>query len=344
MRVGELIAQRTIRVTGSEIPEPAPGEVQVRVTAVGICGSDMHSYAEGAVGDTPCVYPMVLGHEPAGVVVKAGAGVTGWTSGARAAFEPAIYCYHCEFCHSGRHNLCANLRFLSMPSDPGFFRDYVNLPAQNLTPLPPGMDLKYATMIEPMAVVLHSLQRAAPAAGETAVVFGAGPIGALTVAALKLTGAKRVWAVEPLAHRREMALRLGADVALDPADGDPVRAIWKDSGNRGVDLAIDCATKGGTINQAIGVVRNGGRVVYTGIPSEVQAPIDFHPMRRKELVLYNVRRSNHESELALDLLHEHTARFAPLITHEKPLEEIQEAFNLVEHYRDGVGKLVVTLT
>ncbi len=344
MRVGELIAQRTLRVAEREIPDPAPGEVQVRVTAVGICGSDMHSFSEGAVGDTPCVYPMVLGHEPAGLVVKSGPGVTGWDAGARAAFEPAIYCYHCEFCHSGRHNLCANLRFLSMPSDPGFFRDYVNLPAANLTPLPPAMDLKYATMIEPMAVVLHSMQWAAPATGETAVVFGAGPIGLLTVAALKLTGAKRVWAVEPVAHRREMALRLGADAALDPYDGDPVRAIWKDSGNRGADLVIDCAAKGGSINQSIGVARHGGRVVFTGIPAEVQVPIDFHPLRRKELALYNVRRSNHESELALELLDEHTARFAPLITHERPIEDIQKAFDLVERYEDGVGKLVVTLS
>src|SRR5262249_11502772 len=120
--VAELIAQRQFRLIQQPDPEPGPGEVLVRVGAVGICGSDLHSYAEGGIGDTPCAYPMVLGHEPAGTVVKAGAGVTGWTAGDRAALEPALYCYHCEFCRSGRYNICANIRFLSNNYYPGFFR------------------------------------------------------------------------------------------------------------------------------------------------------------------------------------------------------------------------------
>src|SRR5206468_3385709 len=122
MQVAELIGVRQFRVTQLAIQDPAPGEVQVQVAAVGVCGSDLHSYMEGAVGDTPCVYPMVLGHEPAGVVWKTGAGVTGWSPGDRAALEPALYCYHCEFCLSGHYNVCANLRFMSNPGEPGFFR------------------------------------------------------------------------------------------------------------------------------------------------------------------------------------------------------------------------------
>ena len=151
-RIAELIGMRQFRLAEGEIADPAPGEVQVRVGAVGVCGSDLHSYAEGAVGDTPCAYPMVLGHEASGEVVKTGAGVTGWTPGARAAFEPALYCYHCEFCLSGHHNVCANLRFMSMPEAPGFFRDYANLPAQNLLAIPAWMSLQHATVVEPLAV------------------------------------------------------------------------------------------------------------------------------------------------------------------------------------------------
>ncbi len=161
MLVAELVSNRRFCLADRPIDPPAPGEIQVRVNAVGICGSDVHSYSEGAIGDTPCQYPMVLGHEPAGTVVATGAGVTGWAPGDRAALEPALYCYHCEFCRTGRHNICANLRFLSNPGIPGFFREFVNLPAENVLPIPAGLSLELASMAEPLAVALHSLQFAA---------------------------------------------------------------------------------------------------------------------------------------------------------------------------------------
>src|SRR5579862_8890264 len=314
MRVAQLTQQRTFRIVEETIGDPGPGEVQVRVAAVGLCGSDLHSFAEGAVGDTPCVYPMVLGHEPAGEVIKAGTGVTGWDPGARAAFEPAIYCYHCEFCLSGRHNVCANLRFMSLPGEPGFFRDYANVPARNLLAIPPGMSFLEATLIEPLAVVLHSLKLVALKPGETALVFGAGPIGLLTIAALKLYGARRVWAVEPLAHRRELALHLGADAVFDPKQVDPVHQVLAETGQRGVDVSIDCAAKDDTVNQSLLATRNAGRVVITGIPSEEHVRLAFHVLRRKELTFYSVRRSNRESHTALELLSDQPRRFVPILT------------------------------
>src|SRR5438874_12439303 len=109
MLTAELIAPREFRMAQTEIPEPGPGEVLVRADAVGICGSDLHAYSEGGVGDTRCRFPMVLGHEPAGTVIRTGVGVTGWSPGDRAALEPAIYCYHCEYCRTGHHNVCANV-------------------------------------------------------------------------------------------------------------------------------------------------------------------------------------------------------------------------------------------
>ena len=340
-RAAELCGLRQFRLVESALADPGPGEVQVRIDAVGICGSDMHSYAEGGVGDTPCLYPMVLGHEPAGVVSKTGPGVTGWAPGDRAAFEPAIYCYHCEFCRTGHHNVCANLRFMSMPGDPGFFRESANLRARNLIPIPPHVSTHEATIIEPLAVVLHSMKFVALSPGETAVVFGAGPIGLLTVICLKLAGAARVWAVEPVGARRELAREIGADAVVDPSAANPSREILRDTGGRGVDVAIDCATKSGTVNHCLHAARNAGRVVITGIPVEAEVPLEFSPLRRKELTLYNVRRSNHDSEAARDLLAGNLARFAPIITHTRPLDQIAEAFLQLEHYAGGVGKLII---
>lgn len=339
MLVAELTGRREFRLREERPPEPGPGEVQVRIQAVGVCGSDLHSYSEGAVGDTPCEYPMVLGHEPAGVVVKTGPGVTGWAPGDRAAFEPAIFCYHCEFCMAGLHNVCSELRFMSAPGEPGFFRQLANLPARSLLGLPAGVGAREGSLAEPLAVVLHSMKFAAVEPGGTAAIFGAGPIGLLTLAVLKLSGAGRVWIVDPLQHRRGLARAMGADAALDASD--PVRQILADTGGRGVDVAIDCASRDNTINQAIQVARSAGRVVVTGIPSGVETAVEFSPMRRKELALFNVRRSNQEAPLAIELLSREARRFAPLITHARPIEEIAGAFAIVERYEDGVGKMVV---
>jgi len=325
------------------VPEPSPGQVLVRVEAVGICGSDMHYYAEGHVGDIPCVYPMVIGHEPAGTVVKAGTGVTGWSPGGRVALEPAIYCYHCEFCHTGHHNVCANLRFMSMPPDPGFFAEYAVLPAENLIAIPPEISFADATLIEPLAVVVHSMKFIAVQPTDTAVIFGAGPIGLLTLVTMKLAGAGRIWTVEPVKERRELAARLGADVVIDPQEVDPVKEILAGTRNRGVDVAVDCAAKDNTMNQSILASRNAGRVVITGIPSESGVPLDIHTMRRKETTVYNVRRSNREGDLARDLMCANLSRFLPIITHTRPLDEIARTFAQLEHYEDGMAKAVILM-
>ncbi len=340
--VAELTGIRQFSVLERRVEDPGPGEVQVRVAAVGVCGSDLHSYSEGSVGDQTCKYPMVLGHEPSGVVVRVGAGVTGWAPGDEAALEPAMYCYHCEFCTSGHHNVCANIRFMSSTEDAGFFRERLNVPARNLLPLRGGIGLREATLIEPMAIVLHSLKFVAPQLGDDVVVFGAGPIGLLTVAALRLAGVARIFAVEPVAHRREMALALGADAAMDPSNSDVAHEIRGETGGRGVDVAYDCAAKGETTNQAMASVRNRGAVILTGIHSEVRFGFNPHVMRRKEVALYCVRRSNHESELALETLARHAKLFAPVITHERPMSQIGAAFDMVEHYGDGAGKVLIT--
>ena len=342
MRTAELIAPHQFRLVDQEIDPPAAGELQVRIDAVGICGSDLHSYSEGAVGDTPAVYPMVLGHEPAGTVVRTGAGVTGWSPGDRVTLEPALYCYHCEYCRSGRHNVCANIRFLSTPGLAGFFREFVNLPPANLLAIPPTMSMELAALVEPLAVAVHSLKLATPRVDDTVAVWGAGAIGLFTIASLKLAGVKRILSVDPMAHRRDLATHMGADAAIDPAAVDVVKQIKADTGGRGVDLAIDCAAKEDTVNEAIRAVCNAGRVVLTGIHSGALVPFDTSNLRRKEVTLFNVRRSNDESPEALAMIAERPEWFAPIVTHRRNLEHIAEAFDIAENYRDGVGKMMIT--
>jgi len=340
MRAAELIAPLTFRLAEMRAEDPGPGEVQVRVQAVGVCGSDLHAYSEGHVGSTPNVYPMVLGHEPAGTVVKTGAGITGLAAGDRGALEPVLYCYHCEFCSTGHHNVCTNIRFLSSPGDPGFFRELVNLPAANFRPIPAAISFAEAALAEPLAIAIHSVRLASIRPGETVAVIGAGPIGLLTIAALRAANAGNIWAIEPLAHRRQLARFIGAHASVEPAEA--AAEILRATAQRGVDCAIDCAAAEDSTSQAIQLARNAGRVALTGIHSAPRIAMDGSAMRRKELTIFNVRRSNHETGEALDLLQAHPDWFAPLLTHSRPLDRIGEAFDLASQYRDGVGKMIVT--
>lgn len=342
MAIAELAGYRRFEVKPYLRPEPGPGEVQVRMAAIGICGSDLHHFIDGHIGDYDSVYPMVLGHEPAGVVTAVGEGVTGWSAGDRVACEPPIYCYHCEWCMKGQHNLCENVTFMSNPGVPGFFRDHVTLPAANLLALPPSMGLAEATLYEPISIILHSFRYAQPKLGDTAAVFGAGPIGLTTIAALKLAGITRLWCVEPVAYRREIALRMGADAAIDPAQTDPVKQILADTGHRGVDLSIDCASQDDTINQSMYAACPGGRVVITGVPQARRLDnFDFHHMRRKELYFASVRRSNHKGHAAIELLESHREKFLPMLTHRMPMTKIQSAFEMLMRFEDGACKVVI---
>ncbi len=339
MRVASLLAHRRFEIQEQD-PGPVPaGMVRVRTAAVGICGSDLHYFSEGGIGDVACVYPMVLGHEPTGIVETSG---HGFAKGDRVSLEPAVFCYHCEYCMKGRHNVCANLRFLSTPTEPGFFRDFVDLPPHNLMPLGRAISLAEGTLIEPLAVVLHSMEFMSFQPGENAVVLGCGPIGLLTIAMLKLNGARRIWATDPLANRRDMALAMGADSVLPPGM-DSVQAILKETGGRGADVVVDCAAKDNTINHALHLARSRGRVVITGIPSEARIDLEFHVMRRKELFFFNVRRSNNDSHHALQLLERFPSKFAPVITHRRAFDTIQQTFEMAEKYEDGTSKVILTM-
>jgi L-iditol 2-dehydrogenase len=340
----QLFGVRDLRVTDLDAPPPpGPGQVQVRVRAVGICGSDRHYYLEGSMGDAACLFPMILGHEPAGEVLRSGPGVTGFEPGALAALEPDIYCNRCEFCLSGHHNVCAQIRFLSNPGEPGFFREVVNLPAGNLMPLAAGLSAEEATLHEPLAVALNAMKFAAIRPGESAAVFGAGPIGLLTIALARLCGAGPIYAVDRVPARLELARRMGADSAIDFSAMEPDEVIRGETRGRGVDVAFEAAGKQESINHCLRVTRNAGRVVLIGIPSTVTVAMEFHDMRRKELALFNVRRQNHNAQTAVRLLAERRLPLGEIVTHTRALTSIGAAFHLLETYGDGVGKAVITM-
>ncbi len=339
MAVAALVENRRFALLEQDPGDPPAGHVQVRVESVGICGSDLHWFQDGAIGETQSAYPQVLGHEPAGRILKLGEGVTGWAVGDRAALEPPLYCYHCEMCMSGRHNLCFHGDFMSSPTAPGYFRDRANIPAANLLPLPSNIGYDEATLYEPISIVLHSFRFADPKLGEDVVVFGAGPIGLSTIACLKLAGVRRIWAVERgipagtgVATRRRCRHRSACHrpCRRDPQGYRP----WRPSGDR-------LRHQGGH-HQPVAARREAGRPgLHHWRAAGLRVPFEFHTMRSKELAFFTIRRSNHVSDKAIDLLAAEARRFTPMLSHRMPMDRIQSAFETLEAYRDGANKIVL---
>jgi L-iditol 2-dehydrogenase len=343
MKSVQLVARRTMELREMPMPpDPAPGEVLVKVRAVGICGSDMHWYSEGGVGPFPAVYPQVLGHEPAGEIVAAGKGVD-LRLGQRVAIEPAITCGECEFCRSGRHNHCVRVVFMSTPAMPGLFREYALVPARNAVPVPERMTFGEATVIEPLAVILHVLELTDIRLGDTVAVMGAGPIGLLTASVARLCGASRVFVADKVPHRVRMAREMGVDLAVDVSSESMVDAVMDQTHGRGVDIVFDAAGKRDSIETGFRIARAGGRFVLIGIPSECNLPVDLHTAMAKELNIQTIKRSNCNDHGAIQLLEAGRIPKA-LITHTLPLEKTPDAFAMLAGYTDEVGKVVIEIS
>ncbi len=321
-------------------PDPGRGELLVRLRAVGICGSDMHWYLEGGIGSSRAVYPQVLGHEPAGEVVAVGAGVSSFSVGGRVALEPSITCGRCEFCRAGKHNNCVSSVFMGSPQMFGLFREYAVIPVSNAVLIPDSMSFTEATIIEPVAVILHVFELAPVRLGETVAVMGAGPIGLLVASMARIAGASKVFIADPVAHRLRMAESMGVDVAVETPRLQ--QAIMDHTRGRGVDIVFDAAAKLETIHGAFAAARLSGRVVLIGIPSEPHLPLDLNIAMAKELNLQTIKRSNHNAHGAIDLLQ--SGRLpAGLVTHEPCLDQTPQAFETLAAYADGVGKIVIRI-
>jgi L-iditol 2-dehydrogenase len=340
MRTVPLVAPRRLEVLETKIPEgPRTGELLVKVKAIGLCGSDLHWWADGRIHYGTAKYPQVLGHEPVGEVVEIGRGVQGVHAGDLVSLEPSITCGHCEYCLAGRHNLCVTSRFMGGPDAQGFLRDFAIVPAHNADPVPEGLSVHEATLMEPVAVWIHVYELAPVRMQQTVAVMGCGSIGLLGIAMAKAAGAKQVLACDRVPHRLELARRMGADVVMNLREDDFLDAVRQRTGGLGADCVYDAAGAPETISLSFSCARPGGRVVLVGIPEPLHFEVDIHMAMSKELDVQMIRRSNHKGKQAGALL---ASRQIPtvLITHVLPLERAQEGFELLHSYADGVGKLI----
>ena len=283
----------------------------VRVTAVGICGSDLHWWTEGAIGDARLAHPLVLGHEGAGVIES------GPRAGERVAIDPAITCGTCRACLAGYRNLCYQIRFAGHGGTDGMLREVMAWPSSLLHPLPAAVSDVAGAMLEPLGVALWALDLGHLPFGGTASVTGCGPIGLLLIQLLRAAGASRVIAVEPLPHRRGAAARCGADLVLEPAE--PVSGF-------GVDVAFEVAGNDDGVRVALESARPGGRVVLAGIPDGDTTTFSASLARRKGLTIAMTRRMNDVYPRAISLAARGVVDLESLVSRRAPLGEAADAF------------------
>jgi L-iditol 2-dehydrogenase len=302
-----------VRVAEEDVPSPGPEESLVRVEAVGLCGSDLHWYEEGGIGDARLASPLVVGHEFAGVVEG------GPLDGRRVAVDPALHCGHCERCLEGHQNLCPNVVFAGHGSQDGGLREYLTWPTAALHPLPDSMDGTAGAMLEPLGVAIHSFDLGHVHLGSDVAVVGCGPIGLLLVQVARAAGARVVLAVDPLPHRRAAAERAGAERVVGPEDLPPdVEA----------DVAFEVAGTDSAVDAAMEAVRPGARVVLVGIPSDDRTSFGASLARRKGLTIVMVRRMNAVYPRAIRLVERGLVDVDGLVTHRYPLTQIDEAFRV----------------
>lgn len=324
MRAARLYRTGDIRVADETAPTAADGEDLVRVTAVGICGSDLHWWTEGAIGDATLARPLVLGHEGAGVIE------TGPRRGQRVAIDPAIPCETCRACRDGYRNLCYRIRFAGHGETDGMLRELMPWPAHLLHPLPDEISDAAGSLLEPLGVALHALDLGHVPFGAAVAVVGCGPIGLLLVQLLRAAGA-RVLAVEPLAHRREAAASFGAHEVADPSAG---------ASGYGADVAFELAGNDAAVRAAMESVRPGARVVLGGIPDGDTTTFPASLARRKGLTIAMVRRMNEVYPRAIALASRRAVSLDPLVSTRAPLTAVADAFTTAQR-RDGL-KVIVT--
>ncbi|HEY6797804.1 MAG TPA: alcohol dehydrogenase catalytic domain-containing protein [Kineosporiaceae bacterium] len=332
-RAARLTAAGDIRAVTEPVPRPSPGEQLVRVTAVGICGSDLHWYTEGGIGDAVLSHPLVIGHEAAGVIVG------GPRDGERVAIDPALPCGRCELCRAGHRNLCPSVAFCGHGGTDGALRQYLTWPDPLLHPLPDTLSDADGAMLEPLGVGLHAVDLAHQRLAAGVAVIGCGPIGLGVVQLARAAGAVHVIAVDPLPHRAEAALRLGAHSVL-PAEPEAFgRGLADLTGGRGVDVAYEAAGTDEAVGLAVTAAMPGARVVLAGIPEGDQTRFAASVARRKGLTLVTVRRMKEVYPRTIALASRGMVDLSAMVTHTFALQDVDAAFRTAAS-REGLKVIV----
>jgi L-iditol 2-dehydrogenase len=323
------------------VPEPADDEVQVKLEYVGICGSDLHYFEHGKIGEgNPVKPPFVLGHEPGGVVTKTGKAVKTLKPGDRVALEPGKTCGHCEFCRTGRYNLCPEVVFFATPPVDGVFSEYATHPEALCFKLPDTVSTLEGALIEPLAVGFHAAAQGGAHIGQKALVFGAGCIGLVSMMALKARGLSSVYVADIMPKRLEKALELGATGVINAKLEDIVQRTAEITGG-GFDLIIEASGAETSARQAITVAKKGAVIVLVGYSASGEVTLPISLALDKELTFKTVFRYRHIYPVAIEAVASGRVNLKGIVTKIFPLDDIQNALDQCVHDKANIVKGVV---
>jgi L-iditol 2-dehydrogenase len=333
MNVLRLHATGDLRLHDENDPEPDRNECLLRVTAVGLCGSDVHWYGEAGIGDARLTKPLVLGHEFAGILES------GAHKGRKVAVDPAIACRQCRYCEEGNPNLCSNLRFAGHDTVDGALREKLCWPESLVHVLPEEFNAVDGVMLEPLGVALHALTLGHVLPGMSVGIFGCGPIGLLLVQLARVAGAAEIIATDRLANRLDAAKAFGATRSILAANSQEHAQLEAAIKGDGVDIAFEAAGKNEAVESAILTTRPGRLVILIGIPEEDRTVFPASVARRKGLTLKLVRRMKHTYPRAIEMVRNGVVDVRSLVTHRYPLTEFKTAFETARR-REGL-KVVI---
>lgn len=325
------------------IPAIKDNEVLVRIEYVGICGSDLHYYETGHIGDYVVEPPFVLGHEAGGTVVETGKSVRGLLVGDRVALEPGKTCGQCEFCKTGRYNLCPDVIFSATPPVDGVFKEYAAHEAGLCFKLPDGVSTLEGALIEPLAVGFHAVRQGDVQAGQVAVVTGAGCIGLITLMALKAVGISKVYVVDIMRKRLDKALELGATAVIHAGETDVVQAVQELTNGAGFDLGIETAGAEITTSQLIHAAKKGATVVLVGYGKTGMMNLPLSLSLDKEIAFKTVFRYRHIYPAAIEAVADGKVNLKGMVTNVFDFADIQNAMDVSVHDKADIVKSVVKI-
>jgi L-iditol 2-dehydrogenase len=317
--VAVMVAPGKIELEERPVPVPGPGQVLVEVSAVGVCGSDIHYFMEGRIGDFVVEAPLVLGHEAAGVVRGLGPGVHGLEVGQRVAMEPGIPCRHCRACRTGHYNLCPDVRFFATPPVDGAFARFVAHDEDFCYPLPDNLSDDAGALLEPLSVGVWAAWKARIAVGDRVVVTGAGPIGLLAAAVARSTGAREVIVSDVQEARLKLATQMGA-TSVAVAGGTELAELADQA-----DVLVECSGSPEALEAGLRALGPAARAVVVGMSPETRVPVALSLVQRKEVELTGTFRYANTYPTAMALASSGAVHLDDLVTGHYGLAQVAEA-------------------